>query len=635
MIKILFVALIYIIANLPSFTQNKVYDLISDINELNDGDEIILVNIQNKRVLRSIEDYDNPGDLKMIGVTVKDASTISNPVNAMQIKLEADKGNWLFKTGDRYIKSRQSSIGFSFDNKDPENDNLINITIDPNNSFAKINFINTPLKKFIYDANYGRLIYNNPIVTSDEEEDRQYAISIFKLKKDEEEKPETPTPILPPSDNNTDSISINWIIDTPTNQIIKEHNQSSDKYTVTTTYETYNGTLFPRSSGSTHKLRLCKGNKMTISVPEPLLITKLKFYLSEEPFDPFISATCNNEPIDNNATEWTPLSPVRTVSIINGLDDGGKLYTSIDSIRIILSTKQIAPDPIVTYDSSTDIISMQLLDSDGNTFKDFFIFYGFTEVGQTPDKESLNQVFDAPTLLSGICTEPGTYDLWVYAQIEGYNDSPMKKYGPFTVEPYYHDPDDIEYKILTDNILTETHWYLITSADGSYALGTATTNNTYTARDLKISNIGYPHYWAKHNEFDEKGILEFQYLDGQFIEKRTKNPLQPHISTTIQTASDKSAQITIEKNDNNHIIKIDGQQLGFDGTTFGFDEKHRQSLQIFTTGKSINTGVENINIPEENTPAIYYNLQGIQTTNPQKGLYIKQQGNKTTKVIIR
>ena len=36
----------------------------------------------------------------------------------------------------------------------------------------------------------------------------------------------------------------------------------------------------------------------------------------------------------------------------------------------------------------------------------------------------------------------------------------------------------------------------------------------------------------------------------------------------------------------------------------------------------------------ENAEVEYYNLQGVKVENPEKGIFIKKQGNKTTKVIL-
>lgn len=44
-------------------------------------------------------------------------------------------------------------------------------------------------------------------------------------------------------------------------------------------------------------------------------------------------------------------------------------------------------------------------------------------------------------------------------------------------------------------------------------------------------------------------------------------------------------------------------------------------------------GVESI--IDMNAPAIYYNLQGVKVNNPQRGIFVVKQGNKTSKVVIR
>lgn len=45
------------------------------------------------------------------------------------------------------------------------------------------------------------------------------------------------------------------------------------------------------------------------------------------------------------------------------------------------------------------------------------------------------------------------------------------------------------------------------------------------------------------------------------------------------------------------------------------------------------SGIENI-FPDDNSPIEYYNMQGIRVTKPQKGLYLKKQGSKITKIIL-
>lgn len=49
--------------------------------------------------------------------------------------------------------------------------------------------------------------------------------------------------------------------------------------------------------------------------------------------------------------------------------------------------------------------------------------------------------------------------------------------------------------------------------------------------------------------------------------------------------------------------------------------------------KLVTTGVEGIEIEENNAPVEYFNLQGVRVDNPANGLYIMRQGDKVTKVI--
>lgn len=68
----------------------------------------------------------------------------------------------------------------------------------------------------------------------------------------------------------------------------------------------------------------------------------------------------------------------------------------------------------------------------------------------------------------------------------------------------------------------------------------------------------------------------------------------------------------------------------------------KKELIINSNGKltSVNlpsgddSGIADI-VADENAPVEYFNLQGIRVENPESGLYIRRQGNKVSKVIIR
>ncbi len=49
----------------------------------------------------------------------------------------------------------------------------------------------------------------------------------------------------------------------------------------------------------------------------------------------------------------------------------------------------------------------------------------------------------------------------------------------------------------------------------------------------------------------------------------------------------------------------------------------------------ITTGIEEAPVENEEAPVEYYNLQGIKIANPSNGIFIKKQGNKITKVLVK
>ncbi len=61
----------------------------------------------------------------------------------------------------------------------------------------------------------------------------------------------------------------------------------------------------------------------------------------------------------------------------------------------------------------------------------------------------------------------------------------------------------------------------------------------------------------------------------------------------------------------------------------------QQGVAHYTYDGRIYTGVEDVTVAAEEAPAVYYNLQGVPVMNPESGIYIRLQGGKATKVLIR
>ena len=47
------------------------------------------------------------------------------------------------------------------------------------------------------------------------------------------------------------------------------------------------------------------------------------------------------------------------------------------------------------------------------------------------------------------------------------------------------------------------------------------------------------------------------------------------------------------------------------------------------------SSVATIEAENENAPVEYFNMQGVRVSNPENGIYIKRQGTKVTKVVVK
>lgn len=61
-----------------------------------------------------------------------------------------------------------------------------------------------------------------------------------------------------------------------------------------------------------------------------------------------------------------------------------------------------------------------------------------------------------------------------------------------------------------------------------------------------------------------------------------------------------------------------------------------EGVKEFDYPKADNSGIDEVVAgSDDNSPAVYYNLQGIRVDNPSTGIYIKRQGSTSTKVLIK
>lgn len=63
-------------------------------------------------------------------------------------------------------------------------------------------------------------------------------------------------------------------------------------------------------------------------------------------------------------------------------------------------------------------------------------------------------------------------------------------------------------------------------------------------------------------------------------------------------------------------------------------EKYQNAEGWKKFSQSILTGVDNVEVDDSNAPVEFYNMQGVRIDNPENGIFIRRQGNKTSKVIL-
>lgn len=78
----------------------------------------------------------------------------------------------------------------------------------------------------------------------------------------------------------------------------------------------------------------------------------------------------------------------------------------------------------------------------------------------------------------------------------------------------------------------------------------------------------------------------------------------------------------------NALAAEDRQSITFDVT----GTSRLNSINVYTSG--VPTGVEDVTV-DENAPVEYYNLQGVRVDNPENGIYIRRQGSKVSKVLVK
>lgn len=109
---------------------------------------------------------------------------------------------------------------------------------------------------------------------------------------------------------------------------------------------------------------------------------------------------------------------------------------------------------------------------------------------------------------------------------------------------------------------------------------------------------------------------------------KTTDGLKDRTSATITISTAGIATIVFQENYTRNTLKYN-QSSGIFACYAPEDARNNVSLY-----KEVDTATGIDELVAKNAPVEYYNLLGVKVANPEKGIFIKKQGNKATKVIL-
>jgi len=156
---------------------------------------------------------------------------------------------------------------------------------------------------------------------------------------------------------------------------------------------------------------------------------------------------------------------------------------------------------------------------------------------------------------------------------------------------------------------------------------------------------------VENNTLMSEGVtLSFVKESGNGVKYWSDNTLRVYSGSSLSLAVDAAYKITKVTFDNKNEWGLDlasGQSGTFikkvweTGATenvasLTFEATEKTFLNsIEVVYEKIGTGIESVVADDENAPVEYFNLQGVKVVNPSAGIYIRRQGSKTTKVLVK
>ena len=171
--------------------------------------------------------------------------------------------------------------------------------------------------------------------------------------------------------------------------------------------------------------------------------------------------------------------------------------------------------------------------------------------------------------------------------------------------------------------------YTITSSSsgkgqGSWSVYTPVEKKSFTVYLLKSSTS-----WTNANIYawNDEGIITAGWPGAAMNEKTVDG--YDYFYYTIEVAENTASVSVVFNNGSEQTVDLTG--VVTKDTYFELGGKDGNG-KYAATSSGVPVAIEEVGV--DAGEAVYYNLQGVKVANPENGIFIKKQGNKTTKVVL-
>ena len=362
------------------------------------------------------------------------------------------------------------------------------------------------------------------------------------------------------------------------------------------------------------------GTKVTISCSD----TEAEIHYTTNGVDPTAESAIYTAETDITVNE---AMTVKAIAVKEGLNDS-EIATATYTIK-----KPVVATP--TFDPESGEVEKGRKIGIFCETKDAKIYY--TTDNTTPNAESM--LYDAA---SGIIVDKAM-TIKAIAIAEGYNDSevatvtysiegeaPMNPSATFdftkpsTLQPALTPPSSTspsdDERVKLDNYVFYNNYALVkfTSPDGAKGTNWSQLWNGSDGPQVRVYTNSTITITAAESLTIEK--VEFISAGSSYIKIKYNG--------TLGSYSVSGATGTWTRGAVNALAAEDRESITFDVT----GTSRLNSINVYTSG--VPTGVEDVTV-DENAPVEYYNLQGVRVDNPENGIYIRRQGSKVSKVLVK